>query len=104
MDWPKITDDTPLEEIKRIHQQIWQYVVENGEKPKTPYIQNCVLCEYGYVLAGHNTSINVGSAQLTWVAVAEIIQIGISLALRRKILRNQLYWQRKFETYCLSTN
>lgn len=46
MDWPEITKDTPLEEIKRIHQQIWQYVVENGKKPETPYRTNCVLCSY----------------------------------------------------------
>lgn len=52
MDWPEITKDTPLEEIKRIHQRIWQYVVENGEKPSdTGYQCNCVLCEYDIVIS-----------------------------------------------------
>lgn len=46
MDWPEITKDTPLEEVRRIHRAIWQYVVENGEKPDTPYECDCVLCEY----------------------------------------------------------
>lgn len=46
MDWPKITKDTPLEEIRRIHKAIWQYVVENRYKPDTPYRNNCVLCEH----------------------------------------------------------
>lgn len=46
MYWPEITKDTPLEEIKRIHQQIWQYVVENGKKPATPYLFSCSACEY----------------------------------------------------------
>lgn len=44
--WPEITEDTPLEEIKRIHQDIWDYVVKYGKKPDTPYIASCVACEY----------------------------------------------------------
>lgn len=48
MYWPEITKDTPPEEIKRIHQQIWQYVVENGKKPETPYMFDCVACAYNY--------------------------------------------------------
>lgn len=54
MDWPEITKDTPLEEIKRIHQQIWQYVVENGEKPETPYLSDCVCCSYCVARYGGN--------------------------------------------------
>lgn len=45
-EWPEITIDTPLEEIKRIHQDIWDYVVKTGKKPNTPYRNGCVLCEY----------------------------------------------------------
>lgn len=36
MNWPEITEETPIEEVKRIHQMIWDYVIENGEKPDTP--------------------------------------------------------------------
>ena len=46
MQWLTITKNTLLEEVKRIHQDIWQYVVDNGEKPITPYVSNCALCEY----------------------------------------------------------
>lgn len=49
MEWPEITKETPLEEIKRIHQRIWDYVIEHGEKPKTPYIANCVVCESRHI-------------------------------------------------------
>lgn len=45
-EWPIITKDTPLEEIKAIHQRIWDYVIEHGKKPETPYVSNCVACEY----------------------------------------------------------
>lgn len=45
MQWPEITKDTPLTEVKRIHQQIWDYVIEHGEKPNTPYYYDCVGCE-----------------------------------------------------------
>ena len=44
--WPIITKDTPLSEIKEIHRRIWDYVIEHGEKPETPYESDCVLCEY----------------------------------------------------------
>lgn len=44
--WPEITKDTPLEEVRRIHKRIWQYVVDHGKKPETPYLHGCVLCEY----------------------------------------------------------
>ena len=44
--WPIITKDTPLSEIKEIHRRIWDYVIEHGEKPYTPYESDCVLCEY----------------------------------------------------------
>lgn len=46
MDWPEITKDTPLTEVKRIHQTIWDYVIEHGEKPDTPYRGDCIGCEY----------------------------------------------------------
>ena len=45
-EWPIITKDTPLSEIKEIHRRIWDYVIEHGEKPETPYVYDCVLCEY----------------------------------------------------------
>lgn len=44
--WPKISLDTPIEELQRIHRSIWQYVVEHGTKPSTPYAYDCVACEY----------------------------------------------------------
>lgn len=52
MYWPEITKEIPLEEIKRIHQQIWQYVVETGRKPITPYYADCVACEYDNKMKG----------------------------------------------------
>lgn len=45
-DWPKITGDTSIEEVRRIHKMIWDIVVETGEKPCTPYRSDCALCEY----------------------------------------------------------
>lgn len=44
--WPKITKDTPIEEAKRIHQQIWNYAIEHEKKPNTSYMADCVACEY----------------------------------------------------------
>lgn len=44
--WPKITEDTPLEEIKKIHQRIWDYAIEYGHRPETPYMSDCIACEY----------------------------------------------------------
>lgn len=44
--WPEITEDTTMEELQAIHKRIWQYVVENGGKPNTPYHNDCVACEY----------------------------------------------------------
>lgn len=49
MHWPKITKDTPLTEVKRIHQAIWDYVIEHGEKPDEAFAQytlGCSVCEY----------------------------------------------------------
>lgn len=46
MEWPKITKDTPIEEVKRIHQQIWDYAIEYGHKPFTPYVYDCICCVY----------------------------------------------------------
>lgn len=46
-EWPKITADTPLEEIQEIHKKIWTHAIEFGSKyTDTPYLNNCVLCEY----------------------------------------------------------
>ena len=53
MDWAKITKDTPLEEIKRIHQTIWDYAIENGRKPDTPYVCNCAACEWHCIHTGN---------------------------------------------------
>ena len=47
--WPKITKYTTLEEVREIHRRIWDYAIEHGEKPETPYKLNCVLCEYAYM-------------------------------------------------------
>lgn len=44
--WPEITKDTPMEEVKRIHQRIWDYVIEHGKKPDTPYTVDCAACTY----------------------------------------------------------
>lgn len=44
--WPEITSDTPLEVVRDIHRRIWDYVIEHGEKPDTPYKLDCVLCSY----------------------------------------------------------
>lgn len=49
MHWPEITKDTPLTEVMRIHQQIWDYVIEHGEKPDEALVQyafGCSACEY----------------------------------------------------------
>lgn len=51
MHWPKITKDTPLTEVKRIHQAIWDYAIEHGEKPETPYNSNCAACNYAKMLS-----------------------------------------------------
>ena len=44
--FPFITKDTTIEELKAIHHDIWDYAIKRGHKPKTPYVQNCVACEY----------------------------------------------------------
>lgn len=46
---PKITKDTPIEEVKQIHQRIWDYIVEHGRKPDNAifsYMFGCAACEY----------------------------------------------------------
>lgn len=58
MEWPKITVDTTIEEIKRIHKDIWQYVVEHGKKPGTLYINDCVACEYAWIIKRKRDSAN----------------------------------------------
>lgn len=49
MYYPNISERTSMEEIKRIHMEIWQYAMGNSEKPKTNYLADCVLCEYDYI-------------------------------------------------------
>lgn len=44
--WPMITKDTTIEELKFIHKKICDYVIAKGRKPQTPYLNNCVVCEY----------------------------------------------------------
>lgn len=43
-EWPKINEYTPVEVVKETHQRIWQYVIDFGEKPITPYLSNCAAC------------------------------------------------------------
>lgn len=43
---PIITKETPLEMVEEIHHRIWDYVIENGHKPHTPYINDCAACAY----------------------------------------------------------
>lgn len=50
--WPEITKDTPIEEIKRIHQKIWDYVIEHGKKPvdvHEKYFFGCSSCQYAHL-------------------------------------------------------
>lgn len=56
MEWPTITAETPVEEIQRIHKDIWRYVADYGWKPDTPYIKNCVACEYACLKRGVDTT------------------------------------------------
>ena len=51
MNWPTITKETPIEELQKIHQSIWEYVIQHGIKPITPYESNCVACEYALIVA-----------------------------------------------------
>lgn len=44
--WPRINKNTSIEEVKRIHQRIWDYAVLYDMKPKTPYYCNCAACQY----------------------------------------------------------
>lgn len=44
--WPEINKNTPLEEVRYIHKDIWNFVTKYGYKPITPYRNDCVLCEY----------------------------------------------------------
>lgn len=59
MNWPTITKDTPIDKVFEIHRMIWNDVLElyhaTGSlyddlgylnKPSTPYIYNCALCDY----------------------------------------------------------
>lgn len=39
-----------VEEIKRIHQKFWNYVIEIGYKPKTYYMNNCTLCSVAMLI------------------------------------------------------
>lgn len=45
-EWPEITVDTTLDELREIHECIWDYAIEHLRKPITPYFSNCAFCEY----------------------------------------------------------
>lgn len=45
-EWPEITVNTTLDELKEIHERIWDYAVEHLRKPDTPYASDCAFCEY----------------------------------------------------------
>lgn len=55
MDWPTITNDTTVEEAFEIHRRIWDDVLTRFErtgeleKPDTPYVSDCVLCQYAHM-------------------------------------------------------
>lgn len=38
--WPEITEDTTIEDAKRIHQRFWDYIIDNGEAPTDRYVSN----------------------------------------------------------------
>lgn len=42
--WPEITEETTIEELQVIHKRIWNYAIEHGVKPCTPYDCDCVGC------------------------------------------------------------
>lgn len=44
--WPEITTETTMEELQEIHKRIWDFVIDHQTKPRTPYKNNCVACEY----------------------------------------------------------
>lgn len=48
-EWPEITVDTTLDELKEIHERIWNYAIEHYQKPETPYFSNCACCEYDMI-------------------------------------------------------
>lgn len=48
--WPDITIDTPIDELQKIHKDIWDYVIKHGEKPDTQYHSNCVGCQYATIV------------------------------------------------------
>lgn len=43
--WPIVDERTPVDQLEFIHKKIWNYVIEHGEKPDTPYLNNCVACD-----------------------------------------------------------
>lgn len=45
-EWPEITVDTTLDELREIHERIWDYAINFFRKPITPYFSNCAFCEY----------------------------------------------------------
>lgn len=48
--WPNIDADTSLEDIKLIHETIWEYTMVFGKKPFTTYSADCVVCHYVHAL------------------------------------------------------
>lgn len=45
-EWPYISSWTSSEELQYIHKKIWDYAVDNNNKPDTPYDYNCAACQY----------------------------------------------------------
>lgn len=55
-EWPTITADMDIGELRLIHKKIWQYVVDNDRKPNVPYFSGCALCQYARILNGNISS------------------------------------------------
>ncbi len=63
--YPKVTADTPIEELQDIHKRIWDYTIQHGEKPDNPYIDKCVACEYACGICGFDSELENRPAILT---------------------------------------
>lgn len=65
--WPIITTETPMEELKEIHRFIWDIVMDKGWKPRTPYLHDCIGCEYCRAYAHkHSKSSCVNICPIAW--------------------------------------
>lgn len=54
--YPRITKDTSLKELRKIHKRIWTYAMIFGYKPNIPYAADCVLCQYTALISDDPTS------------------------------------------------